>query len=70
MTYFKIYKGLLQLNKRMTTPPQTKLAKHLDKHLTKEDIQTAHKQVKRCSRSLAIREILIKTMMQCHTHPL
>lgn len=44
MIYAKIYKGLLQLNKNKTTPPPIKRAKYLGKHLTKEDIQTAHKQ--------------------------
>ena len=59
----KIYKQLLQFNSRKINGPNQKISQRTKQTFLPRDIQVANKYTKRCSTSLIIREMQIKTTM-------
>jgi hypothetical protein len=65
----RIYRELKKLNSAKINEPFKKWATELNRTFSKKEIQTAKKRMKKCSPSLAIKEMQIKTTLRFHLNP-
>jgi hypothetical protein len=65
----RIYRELKKLNSPNFNDPRKKWATELNRTFLKEEIQMAKKHMKKCSPSLGIKEMQMKTTLRFHLTP-
>jgi hypothetical protein len=66
----RMHRELKKLNSPKMNQPFKKWATELSRTFSKEEIQMAKRHMKKCSRSLAIKEMHIKTTLRFHLTPI
>jgi 23S rRNA pseudoU1915 N3-methylase RlmH len=65
----RIYQELKKQNSQRINDPMKKEANELNRNFSKEEVQMVKKHMKKCSTSLAIKEMQIKTTLRFHLTP-